>query len=137
MSRVAKLRAEIVEWAKAWRNETCSDLPGCDPHDGSHDGECEIARNERDGISLVDALAIAEVEENQEPLDLEKLRSLCAKEAEPWSGEDSNECPGCGQVMYLSEWGLERVGLCQRCREPLEVAVPALLDEVELLRGRR
>jgi len=48
--------AKVVEWAKRWRTETCSRVLGCDTYDGTHGGECEITRNEREGCTLVDAL---------------------------------------------------------------------------------
>ena len=48
--------SKVVEWAKRWRTETCSRVLGCDTYDGTHGGECEITRNEREGCTLVDAL---------------------------------------------------------------------------------
>ena len=58
-----RLRAEIVAWAKAWREVRCRWLNGCDGQRGDHDEECPITTNERDGIALLDALAIAEAKE--------------------------------------------------------------------------
>ena len=57
--RTAELGAEIIEWAKRWRHETCSRLGGCDQYDGSHDEECQVRRNEAEGVALVDALELA------------------------------------------------------------------------------
>lgn len=48
--------AKVVEWSTRWRTETCSRMPDCVPYDGSHDHYCEIMRNEREGVELIDDL---------------------------------------------------------------------------------
>lgn len=67
-------------------------------------------------------------------IDLDAAEKLANAANEEWAGDDSNECCGCSQTMYLASPELERVGLCGECGQKLADLVPALIAEVRRLR---